>query len=259
MPKTVPIDSDAEAFITATGISGTNANAINQLVLDLKAASIWSKMKAVYPIIGGTATTHKFNLLNPQDTDAAFRLVFNGGVTHSSSGVLFNGTNGWANTFLNMSLEYSNQYDISLSCNIYNDYSGTGSKGHIGCQSTASSNFRLGATSSTNEISLMGTTSFSISKTVTSTTHKGFWCGSRTANNVHNFIDPTGVIDLNTNTVSSTLPNLTIGLGCRRGTTNDMYSAFGYSFFSTGVGLTTAEMTALRTAEINFQTTLGRI
>ena len=55
-------DPDAQAFITATGISGTNATATNQLVLDLKSANIWTKMKAVYPMVGGTSTTCKFNL-----------------------------------------------------------------------------------------------------------------------------------------------------------------------------------------------------
>jgi len=37
-------DADAQAFITASGISGTNATAVNQLVIDLKAANIWNKI-----------------------------------------------------------------------------------------------------------------------------------------------------------------------------------------------------------------------
>ena len=32
-------------------------------------------MKAIYPFVGGTATTHKFNLKDPADINAAFRLV----------------------------------------------------------------------------------------------------------------------------------------------------------------------------------------
>jgi hypothetical protein len=57
-------------------------------------------MKAIYPFVGGTASTHKFNLKNPLDTDAAFRLVFIGGWTHASTGATPNGTNGYADTFL---------------------------------------------------------------------------------------------------------------------------------------------------------------
>jgi len=44
------------------------------------------------------ASQFKFNLKDPRDLDAAFRLVFNGGWTHSSTGALPNGTNGYADT-----------------------------------------------------------------------------------------------------------------------------------------------------------------
>ncbi len=65
--------------------------------------------------LGSTATTYqpiattqqayiasqfKYNLVNPVDSDAAFRLVFNGGWTHSSNGATPNGTNGYADTKL---------------------------------------------------------------------------------------------------------------------------------------------------------------
>jgi hypothetical protein len=94
-------DADAQAFVTAADIQDqVEANAINNLVIGLKADSLWTKMKAVYPFVGGTSTTHKFNLKDPRDLDAAFRLVFSGGVTHSSTGATFNGTNGFADTKL---------------------------------------------------------------------------------------------------------------------------------------------------------------
>jgi len=105
----VAVDPDAQAFITAAGITdNTQKSAINTLVVDMKGYGIWTKMKAIYPMVGGTATTHKFNLKNPLDTDAAFRLVFNGGWTHSSNGALPNGTNGYANTFLSPSTSLTN-------------------------------------------------------------------------------------------------------------------------------------------------------
>lgn len=49
----------------------------------------------------------KFNLVNPVDSDAAFRLVFNGGWTHSATGALPNGTNGYADTKLIPSTAFS--------------------------------------------------------------------------------------------------------------------------------------------------------
>jgi len=94
-------DADALAFISAAAITdATQKRAIETLVVDLKGYGIWAKMKALYPFVGGTAAQHKFNLKNPLDTDAAFRLVFNGGWTHSSTGSTPNGVNSWANTFL---------------------------------------------------------------------------------------------------------------------------------------------------------------
>jgi hypothetical protein len=102
-------DPDAQAFITAAGITdNTQKTAINTLVLDMKGFGIWTKMKAIYPFVGGTASSHKWNLKDPRDLDAAFRLVFSGGWTHSANGALPNGTNGYANTFLSPSTSLTN-------------------------------------------------------------------------------------------------------------------------------------------------------
>jgi hypothetical protein len=103
------IDADAAAFIAAAGITDpTQKAAINRLVKNYKgigdintSVDLWTGSNAIYPIVGGSATQHKFNLKNPLDTDAAFRLAFSGGWTHSANGMLGNGTNTFANTFLN--------------------------------------------------------------------------------------------------------------------------------------------------------------
>ena len=98
------LDPDASAFIAAAGITdATQQSAINTLVVGLKAQSLWAKMKAVYPFVGGSATSHKFNLKDPRDLDAAFRLQFFGGWTHSANGATPNGTNAYADMFINPS------------------------------------------------------------------------------------------------------------------------------------------------------------
>ena len=108
------IDPDCAAFLTATGITNpTISGAICTLVTSMKANGTWAKMNAIYPFVGGTATTHKFNLKNPADTDAAFRLSFSGGWVHSANGILPNGTNTFANTF------YSNNPTASGHLSIY--------------------------------------------------------------------------------------------------------------------------------------------
>ena len=93
-------DADAQAFITAAGITNTTQQgAINTLVVQLKANSLWTNMQAIYPYVGGTAASHKYNLKDPRDLDAAFRLEYRGSsVTHSANGITTTGT-GYCNTF----------------------------------------------------------------------------------------------------------------------------------------------------------------
>lgn len=99
MPKTPAVDPDAQAFITAAGITNpTQQSAIRTLVTDLKGYNIWTKFKAIYPIVGGTEAQHKWNLKDPRDLDAAFRLQFTNGWTHSSNGMT--PLNAFADTFL---------------------------------------------------------------------------------------------------------------------------------------------------------------
>jgi hypothetical protein len=104
--KILNFDSDAQTFLTAAGITdSTQQNAINKLTIDLKYYGLWTKMKALYPVVGGTATSHKWNLKDPRDLDAAFRLTFTAGWTHSSTGMT--PTNAYANTFVTPSTALS--------------------------------------------------------------------------------------------------------------------------------------------------------
>jgi hypothetical protein len=124
-------DPAAQAFISAAGITDpTQQNAIDALVVGLKTDGLWTKMKAIYPFVGGTATTHKFNLKDPRDLDAAFRLVFNGGWTHSSTGATPNGTNGYADTKLN---ENTTMTLNNIHMSVYSRTNNTISSCDIGC------------------------------------------------------------------------------------------------------------------------------
>ena len=96
-------DTDSAAFITATGLTNsTHITSVRRLVSALKYEGLWTKLKAVYPFVGGSAAAHKFNLKDARDANDAYRLTFNGGWTHDSTGALPSGTNGWANTNLVM-------------------------------------------------------------------------------------------------------------------------------------------------------------
>jgi hypothetical protein len=98
---TVASDADAAAYILATGITDPDQIMVaNMLVTGWKNIGVWNTTLAMYPIMGGTAARHKFNLKNPADSDAAFRLSIFGGWTHDAMGMLGNGSNAYANTHL---------------------------------------------------------------------------------------------------------------------------------------------------------------
>ena len=63
-------DPDAQAFFDAITTAGgtlttTEKDAVNDLVVGLKADSIWADLHCVYPLVGGTETSTSFNLIDP--------------------------------------------------------------------------------------------------------------------------------------------------------------------------------------------------
>lgn len=253
----VPIvsDSNAQAFLDAAVITDvTQANAVNQLVIDLKAASIWTKMKAVYPFVGGTASTHKFNLVNPVDSDAAFRLTFNGGWTHSSTGAKPNGTNAYADSFF---IPLINNIANSSHLSYYSRTLVSESKIDIGC-------YGVVAGSDYNQIAIsFGGTTYcnpnngggAVGVTFSSNS-QGFFIASRTsATNVfgqRNAVQTTGT--------SATARNEnSIYLGAlHQGVSTSYYATKECAFSSIGDSLSTSEALAFNLAVTNFQTSLSR-
>lgn len=255
-------DADAQAFITAAAITDpTQQSAINQLVTDLKGYGVWSKMKAVYPFVGGTASSHKFNLKDPRDLDAAFRLVFSGGWTHSSQGALPNGVNAFADTFLNPSVSLA-QNDTHLSyysrtnilntgqfeIGVYPLPSGVGASS-FGISSNASpiGHFRSRVSTSTPSTSYIPTDSrgLFVASRIISTQQKAY---------------KNGILQATANINSNGIANVKISIGGIRldAITVSDYTAKQCAFASIGDGLTDTEAANFYTAVQTFQVTLGR-
>jgi hypothetical protein len=53
---------------------------------------------AMYLPIGNAAAQRKYNFWNPADTNAAFRLTFNGGISFTNFAIVGNGVNGYSDT-----------------------------------------------------------------------------------------------------------------------------------------------------------------
>jgi hypothetical protein len=103
-------DKDAEQFFSNSGINDlTQKDAINDFVLELKDNSLWGKFYAIYPMVGGTAATTKWNLKDPRDLDSAYRLTFSGQPVFAATGVLFPTLSDYADThFTDSTLNYKN-------------------------------------------------------------------------------------------------------------------------------------------------------
>ena len=253
------VDADAQAFITAASITDpTQQSAINTLVTDLKGYGVWTKMKALYPFVGGTASSHKFNLKDPQDTDTAFRLVFSGGWTHSSNGALPNGTNGWAETFVKTGT------DLALNSTHVSVYSRTdaiaASRIAIG-NSYGAASFELSMglkNSSSNTTHRNNTSSFS---QVSNLDSRGFYIGNRNSSTQQKIIKNTTINTFNVNSIATTNSftiNISSALQSNGSGIRAYYDDKELAFSSIGDGLTDTEAANFYTAVQAFQTTLSR-
>lgn len=255
-------DADANAFISAVGLTdATQKNAINQLVLDLKDYNIWSKMKAIYPFVGGTADTHKWNLKDARDLDAAYRLVFSGGWTHSSTGAKPNGTNAFANTYLGLTILTQTHCHLSYYSRTTTDVSGyptaIGAYGNSSYQQAAELYLRRPADNN-NGGGQIGSYLTSIIGFSESTAAR-FAIISRTSATSLKYYSAN--ILRATNTISDTTGfvnhNIYIGAANYIGTASN-FSTLECAFASIGDGLNDNEAADLYTAVQAFQTTLGR-
>ena len=250
MPKATGFDPDAQAFITAAAITNpTQQNAINTLVIALKGYNVWSKMKALYPFVGSTASQQKFNLKDPRDLDAAFRLVFSGGITHSTNGALFNGTNGFADTKLaSNGLLAQNSTHFSAYSRTNNTSGGymvaNGSAG-------ASGECKIFARWFDNNCS-SGVNSFGQNPTANADS-RGYFIVNRSSASQHSVVIRGTKIDFST--TSSGLNTNTFRICSAIGAAFDNKEI---AFSSIGEGLTATELGNLNTAVVAFQTTLGR-
>jgi hypothetical protein len=259
-------DADAVAFfnrVTTAGgtLSTTEKQAVNQLVLDLKANSLWSAMRAVYPMVGASAAACAQNLVS-----ASFTGSFSSGWTFASTGVTPNGTSAYMNTNL-----IPNNF-LSVNSTHLSYYSRTNNSG-------TTTNSEMGATSSAIFLPLIqllvygndgtGNNKFLAQAydytagtqiSVSGTNSLGFFTASRTAINLLKaYKNNLSIGSATTNQTQTTMPtnNLYLGGFNDKGVAKQ-FSNRECAFASMGDGLTDTEASNFYTAVQAFQTTLSR-
>ena len=245
------VDPDAQAFITAAGITNpTQQGAINTLVVALKGYNIWTKFKAIYPIVGGSASSHKFNLKDPRDLDAAFRLTFATGWTHSATGMTPNGA-----TFANTSLiPNSVLSENSEHCSVYLRTNSSGIQCDIGtANNTTQSNIfpNLSGTFYPRVQASNGGVAVNLNTAA-------FFIANRVAENeVQGWRNTTKYTISNNSTKRSTFAYWLADLNLNGGS-GSVPSTKQCAFASIGDGLTDTDAANFYTAVQAYQTTLSR-
>ena len=246
------VDADAASFFsrvyTAGGaLSYTEVSATETLVANLKANSLWTPMKAIYPMVGASAEACKQNLKS-----SSFTGTFTSGWTFASTGVTPNGTSAFMNTGLipNTSLlldsihgsSYSRTNGVQAGPLFSSENAGTYYNG-----------FYIWPNYSAGTISVRVNDDTSTGGTNSSTL--GLSLITRTSSTIKKYFR-NNVSIVNTTVTSTGLNTSSIYLGASRNNAN--FTSYEQAFASFGDGLTDTQAGNLYTAVQAFQTTLSR-
>jgi hypothetical protein len=254
-------DIDAQAFfdrVTAAGgtLSNTEKFAIDTLVRQMKLDGIWTKMKAIYPMVGASAAACAQNLKS-----SSFTGTFNGGWTFASTGVKPNGTSAYMNTTFNVASNIGNN-NIHLSYYVRNFTSSVDGRVLMGCVSLEPGGYTAAVLnwSSRNPFYYPTIQEFSFPSIPTfPTTITGLHIGRRINSTAETlFINST---KYETNTASNNrIPNNIIYIGSNHSHLGvaQQFTDAECAFSSIGDGLNDTEASNFYTAVQAFQTTLSR-
>lgn len=247
-------DPDAQAFFdrvaTAGGtLSTTEKNAVNQLVLDMKSAGIWTAMRAVYPMVGASAAACAQNLIS-----ASFTGIFSSGWTFASTGVTPNGTSAYMDTNL---IPGTNMSNSSASMGFTNNIANTNlSAIEFGVQS-ATDGMSLWTQFSSSNVARIGRGSDA--NTGLPYTLPGRFYGSRTSSTLQTLYRNGTSVAIGSGAVSGldSVYKITLGAINLSGVPA-LFVNGRYTFAFIGDGLSGTNITNLDAAIVTFNTTLSR-
>ena len=261
----VTVDVDAFRFIDIANITNpTQAAAISSLVIGLKATNLWNKMQVIYPFVGGTAFSHKFNLKNPIPTNAAFQATFNGALIHNAYGV---GSGSIGAGYIETSFLDTRDF-VNISSSAHVSIYGTVGNGAIGFMQPIW-NHANGAFNNDGGINFQPSnfqTYGSVARifgnsnmTVSTTTGLGMNIISRDSATSNAFYYKTPSVDFNSTSAAAFSKAGDSGnIKFLGGTFTNTTTMLALGFASIGTGLSSTDAANLYTLVQAYQTTLGR-
>lgn len=247
------VDADAQAFFDRVSVAGGSLtqiekDAVNIMTLSLKSAGIWTKMKAIYPMVGASAAACSQNLKSN-----LFTGTFTSGWTFSSTGVLGNGSSTYMDTNLIPASELS-QDDSHLMI-----YSRTNTVGasivDIGCLNSV----RFYIITNYGGATYIGF-NFNTDIAITAVTDtKGFFLVTRSSNSLATMYKNNSVQGTTTqaSTGINTVRSVYLGAYNNNGSSS-FISNKQYAFSSIGNGLNATQSSDYYTIVQAFQTSLSR-
>lgn len=249
------LDSDAAAFINIVGITDPiQKAAINTLVKSYKANGFWKRRKAIYPMIGGSAASCKYNLKDPRDLDAAYRITWYNSPAFSATGVSGNGTTQYGDTHLKPNVMGTNNASIGFYTNTEN---GT-ANAHclMGCANSGAAQ--------TCELFVTGAYAGGIGDAATDLSYaepgtRGWWYMSRTANNAVALYHGTSNVAASNVSNNGVVSTRNIYILCRNGDGNPTnYSTLCCQGAVIGEGFNSTDQAIEQAIWVAFNSTLGR-
>jgi hypothetical protein len=248
-------DADAIAFfdrVTAAGgtLLSIEQVAINNLVEKLKTDSIWTKMKAIYPMVGASAAACAQNLKSSNFTG-----TFTSGWTFASTGATPNGTSAYMNTGY---LESANATLNNGHLSFYSRTSRTtGDRCDIGAINFSQVQYSVIFAEGAGNITYVACQNIIGSGVISNNNSLGFFITTRTqSDQIRSFIRNN---KFTTTINAGNLLNIPYYIGGRNSSgTLDSASNKECAMASMGDGLTDTEASNFYTAVQAFQTTLSR-
>jgi hypothetical protein len=118
------INKNVRDFALAAGISDTNIiNSLDNLVFDLTNNNLLNKFYAIYPLVGGTADSCKWNLIST----SSFNLNYTGSFNFTNTGISGSGTTSNTNTSFTPSTNTAdwatnNSFGVYVNTNVSGGY-----------------------------------------------------------------------------------------------------------------------------------------